>query len=327
MSSIGDCSVDFVSHEHAELVACEPDQEPLRPTEVAGRTLFSLISAGTELAGYQGHIDITHPGYAAVFEVEAVGSGVEDLRVGDRAFCIGPHRSFQRMEQDMAIPVPERLAPQSAVFARMMCVTMTTLVTTSARPPSLVLVTGLGLVGHLAARIFDLCGYDVIACDPSASRRAIAVEAGLRRVVSAVPTEDSQVAGQIALAVECSGHEQAVLDACAMVRKRGEVVLVGVPWTRKTDLSAHELLDIVFHKYAVLRSGWEWELPLHATDFRVGSIYGNLAGAMQWLADDRLAVDGLYTCTSPSDAQQAYQALLHNKAPRLGIMFDWATTG
>jgi threonine dehydrogenase-like Zn-dependent dehydrogenase len=324
MSRRQEHAVTITAREQADLLPVERDPRPLEPREVAGRTLASLVSAGTELAGaYQGTSFPRVPGYAAVFEVEAVGSEVEDLRVGERAFCMGPHRSYQRVAREQALPVPDGLAPEHAVFARMMSVSMSTLTTTAARPPAQVLVTGLGLVGHLAAKIFASCGYEVTACDPSASRRQMAEASGIRRVLPAVPLDEPGFAGEVALAVECSGHEQGALDGCRAVRKRGEVVLIGAPWQRRTELSAHELLHAVFHRYVTLRSGWEWELPLHATDFRTGSIYGNLAAALCWLAEGRVSVDGLYSLVPPQEAQRAYQDLLHQRAERLAVVFDW----
>ncbi len=41
-----------------------------------------------------------------------------------------------------------------------------------------------------------------------------------------------------------------------MIRKRGEVVLVGVPWVRRTDIYAHEILCRVFYDFVDMRSGW-----------------------------------------------------------------------
>ena len=102
-------------------------------------------------------------------------------------------------------------------------------------------------------------------------------------VYPCVPVDDPQVADTIALAVDCSGHEQAVLDACRVVRKRGEVVLVGVPWRRQSDLTAHQVLIEVFHRYVHLRSGWEWEIPHRAAEFRPHSIYGDFRTALRWL--------------------------------------------
>src|SRR5207247_6251404 len=125
---------------------------------------------------------------------------------------------------------------------------------TAARPPAKVVVTGLGLVGHLASQIFAACGYEVTACDPAAARLEIARRAGIR-VLPAAPVEDPAYAGQVELAIECSGHDQAALDGCRIVRKGGEVVLVGAPWQRGTEVPAHELLSMVFKWYVVGRVG------------------------------------------------------------------------
>lgn len=320
--------VQFTSQEVAELVEVGPDPpRPLGPEEVAGKTLKSVISAGTELAMYQGLLQgATFPlsaGYAAAFVVQEVGEEVTGFRIGDLAFCMGPHRSFQRSHQNHLLKVPPGLAPEFAAFARLMGVSMTTLTTTEARPPAKVVVSGLGPVGHMAARIFDLCGYEVFAVDPSAARREIALQAGLERVYSSIPLSDPAVAKHVSLVVECSGHEQAVLDACNVVQKRGEVALVGVPWKRRTELLAHEVLYAVFHNFVVLRSGWEWEIPRHPTEFHHSSVYGNTQAALRWLAEGKMSVEGLFGVASPHEAQRVYQDLLHSRGERLAVVFDW----
>jgi threonine dehydrogenase-like Zn-dependent dehydrogenase len=318
-------AVQFTATEKAELVAVERDARPLGAREVAGRTVATLISAGTELNG--GYLATSGfprgSGYAAVFEVEEVGSEVESIKVGDLAFCMGPHRSFQRVEQERTLLVPQGLSPQSAAFARMMGVSMSTLTTTTARPPQKVMVMGLGLVGHLAAKIFASCGYEVIAVDPVESRRKMAEESGIRRVLPAAPVDDPTVAGQVALVLECSGHESGAINGCRIVRKRGEVVLIGTPWRQRSEQSAFDVLHPVFHRYVTLRSGWEWELPLHETEFRHNSVYGNIRTALRWLAEGRINVDNLYATAPPRDAQSVYQDLLRNRWQRLGAVFDW----
>jgi len=327
MSTASDTEIVFTAPEAAESRSLMRDPAPLGPNEVAGRTRASLISTGTELAGYQG---LWHwsdfplqPGYAAVFEVEAIGAAVTDLQPGDLAFCMGRHRSYQRHPRAEVVPVPPGLTPEIATFARMMNVTLTTLMTTAARPPDKVVVTGLGLVGHLAAQNFARCGYTVYAVDPAPARRAFAVQVGLSRVFATVPLDDPAVAKQVALVLECSGHEQAFLDACNVVRRRGEVVQVASPWRQLTDLPAHAIQRAVFFNYVDIRSGWEWELPRHADDFRPHSIFANLATGLQWLAEGSVHVDGLYTTAHPQDAQEVYQQLLHGRAERLAIVLEW----
>ena len=323
------CEVTFTKPEQAELLSAVPDPRPLEALEVTGRTLATVISAGTELAIYRALPEWAkmpyRPGYAAVFEVEAVGSGVTGLKPGDRAFCLGPHRSFQRVQASEAMRLPTGLAPEQAVFARLMQVTMTTLATTTARPPAKVLVTGLGLVGHLAAQMFASCGYEVTGCDPSESRRAMAQQAGVARVLPAVPLGDPAYQDLVDLVIECSAHEQAAFDGCRIVRKRGEVVLVGTPWEPRTALTAFDVFKTVFHRYAVIRSGWEWELPWNAADFRPGSLAGNLEAALTWLVEGRVRVDGLYTKVAPRQAQQSYQDLMHQRTERLAVVFDWTS--
>jgi len=129
------------------------------------------------------------------------------------------------------------------------------------------------------------------------------------------------------LAVECSGHEAAVIACCKEVRKRGEVALIGVPWRKRTDASAHELLHIVFHRYVVLRSGWEWEVPTHAREFAVGSIMANFAQALRWLESGRIRVDGLATVVHPSQGQAVWQDLLQARYPTPTAIFDWQALG
>jgi threonine dehydrogenase-like Zn-dependent dehydrogenase len=72
-----------------------------------------------------------------------------------------------------------------------------------------------------------------------------------------------------------------------------------------------------------LRSGWEWELARYNTDFRTGSVFNNMAGALRWLAEGRVRAEGLYEEAAPRDAQRVYQDLLHGKCPTLSVVFDW----
>ena len=235
---------------------------------------------------------------------------------------MGRHQSIQQHSANSVVRVPDGLAAEEAVLARLMGVTMTTLMTTRACPGDVVLITGAGPVGYLCAHLFRISGYDVVVVDPDPRRRKAVGESGIKHVSSSVLGDD-QIKGIVSLAIDCSGHEQAVLDGARVVRKGGEVVLVGIPWKRCTDLTAHELLDVVFHNYVVLRSGWEWELPYQSSDFRPHSIYSDYRLALRWLAENRIPSQGSITLHRPEEAQDVYQGLLHGKAKGLFQVFDW----
>ena len=130
-------AVTFTERETAKLLPVEIDTDAIGANEVAGHTLATLISAGTELnSGYLGNNFPRQSGYAAAFKVEKVGENVADISPGDLAFCPGNHASYQRKPASQVIRLPDNLTPEIAVFARMMGVSMTTLTTTSARPPA-----------------------------------------------------------------------------------------------------------------------------------------------------------------------------------------------
>ena len=294
----------------------------LGPDEVRGRTLVSLVSPGTEISANYLSENPSTPGYAAVFLAEEIGSNVEGVKLGEQLFCMGGHRSVQQRPSNSVVRVPEGLKPQEAVLARLMGVTTTTLMTTLARPGDVVVVTGAGPVGYLCAHLFTISGYEVLVVEPNSQRRRIATESGLKKVFTSVP-ENDEINGSVAMVVDCSGHEQAVLDGARVVRKGGEVVLVGVPWSRSTDLTAHELLHVIFHKYCVLRSGWEWALPHHASGFQPHSIYGSFRLALRWLAEKRIPCEELIALHQPQNAQSVYQGLHRGTSEGLFQMFDW----
>jgi threonine dehydrogenase-like Zn-dependent dehydrogenase len=334
-------AVAVTSAGRAELV--EIEDEPGGPGDVAGRTLFSLISPGTELAAYTDQLGTLTallqqtegrpyvPGYAAVFRVEEVGADVRHVEVGQLAYCMGSHRSRQCHPADMVLPLPEGLDPAAAPYARLAGVSMSTLTTTTARPPGPVLVLGLGLVGNLAAQAFQAAGYDVVAADPVESRVALARAVGIEDArtelempvspaFAGAPEQATQASPGFALVVECSGHEDAALQGCRLVRPGGEVVLVATPWQQRSAATAHDLLYEVFFRYVHLRSGWEWEVPVKQEAWRAGSMLGNHALALCWLAEGKLDVRSLGAEVDPRDMQDAYQALLLQEGPLTRVL-------
>ena len=306
-------------------------QGALRPDEVFGRTVCTLVSPGTEIAGAfrpdpaRNTTYPTIPGYAAVFEVTERGAGVTSVDVGDLVFTPGNHRSHQRRTVDLVTKVPDGLDPFDAVFARLMCVPMATLATTAARPGANVGVSGLGPIGHLAAVAFSASGYAVTAWDPRADRRALLPPfiVALAEAPRAGQREQYGTTDGFDLVLECSGHDGAALDCVRAVRSLGEVVLVGTPWVRRTDASAHELLTEVFHRYAVLRSGWEWQVPADDTAFVGISTSRNIRLAMRWLQRGTVTVSQLADRFAPADAQSAYESLADGTTSKLTALFDW----
>ena len=98
------------------------------------------------------------------------------------------------------------------------------------KPPGRVMVTGLGAVGHFAARLFAGAGYTVGAVDPDASRRDTLAHFLGCEPFEHTPLEHPDWQDQVDLLLECSGLEQVVYEACCIAAKQAEIILVGVPW-------------------------------------------------------------------------------------------------
>lgn len=307
---------------------------PLQPGEIRGRTLCTLVSQGTEIGWANGDSFPIRPGYAAVFRVDEVGEGVIGVANGELRFAMGYHRATQTHQACNTLPLPDGLEPGTAVLARLMGVSMTTLMTTRARPGDRVIVTGAGPVGLLAAHLFRMSAYQVTVVDPDATRRLQAKDSGIGDVHAAMPLGDPAYQGKVALIVDCSGHEGAVLDGCKIVQRMGEVVLVGVPWRKLSDHSAHDVTHAVFFNHVTLRSGWEWELPIHGRSFQweellegynnaPHSIFGGFDRSMRWLAEGKIPLNGLIHRATPDDPAAIYAAIMARKIAEPFILLDW----
>ncbi len=82
----------------------------------------------------------------------------------------------------------------------------------------------------------------------------------------------------------------------------------------------------VFHRYVVVRSGWEWEVPVHSEEFRANSILGNIATAMDWITDGRIEVSGLYETALPEKAMEVYRMIDEGASSKLAVVFDWTVS-
>jgi 2-desacetyl-2-hydroxyethyl bacteriochlorophyllide A dehydrogenase len=252
--------VRFVGTRQVEVAETEP--EALPPGSLRVRTLYSGISAGTELTAYRG----TNPyltrswderrrlfvagteapryplegwGYSEVGVVTEVAADVAG-RPGvpaedDVVWGIWGHRS------EAVVPtskldghvVPPTLDPLAATFARVGSVALNAVLAADLNLGETAAVFGQGVIGLLATRLATLSGARVIACDAIGSRLARATEFGAVATVdvttgSAAEVARSATAGRGAdVAVELSGNHHALHEAIRSVVVGGRVVAAG----------------------------------------------------------------------------------------------------
>lgn len=229
------------------------------PDEVLVRTLFSGISAGTELSQYRGTNPFMHRrfdeasrlfvaadapswpypvrnlGYEEVGEVVAVGAGVEGIEAGQRLFGTWNHRTHYLATADYARQrlLPDGADPRIGLFSHIGAVALNGVHDARLRIGDTVAVWGLGVPGQIVAQAAAASGARVIAVDPSPERRAVARALGAQ--VALDPGRDGAAAtvkeltdGRGADAcIEVSGAAPALADAIRAVAYSSRVVAMG----------------------------------------------------------------------------------------------------
>lgn len=233
--------------------------KPLGPGEVRIRTLFSGISAGTELSQYRGtspfmnrQWDVTNRvfrdaeapswtfpvrnlGYEEAGEIVETGAGVTRIKAGDRAFGTWGHRGMHVMAEGDAADrlIPDGADPRIGIFSHIGAVALNGAHDARIRIGDLVVVFGLGVPGQIVLQAARASGATVIGVDPVASRRAMAERLGADRTLdpTAGPVSDiikGETGGRGAdICIEVSGAPPALAEAMRTVAYASRVVAMG----------------------------------------------------------------------------------------------------
>ena len=321
-----------------ELCKCQMD-ESLAPREALVRTEYSVVSAGTEGAGFTGLVKQMpfrehkqyprNTGYGNVGEVLAVGEGATMCKPGDRVLSFSRHADYVKADEGrMALPIPPDLDGREAVFARMAGVSISALRSSSVQPGDTVLVVGMGLVGNFAAQIFQLAGADVMAADLSDFRLDKARECSIDRRVNsgkedleeAVLDWTNGLGAQIV--VEAIGISEVIAEVSLLARPLGEIILLGTPRAYGVFDATPMLLHIHMNSVRMIGS-LEWTWPQHPTH-RARDITANYRLLLEWIAGGKFETRAMLThLAAPADCQSIYEGLTSSKEEYIGAVFDW----
>jgi threonine dehydrogenase-like Zn-dependent dehydrogenase len=252
---------------------------PLGHGEVRVRTLYSGISAGTELTQYRGTNPFmdrrfdearrlfvqgetpswTYPvrtlGYEEVGEVVEVGPGAEDIALGSQVFGTWNHRSHAVIPAEAA---RQRAMPPGAdsrigIFSHIGAVALNGVHDAQIRLGDTVAVFGLGVPGQIVVQAARASGARVIAVDPDPARRATAQQLGADHVLAPAAAEaiKDMTGGRGAdICIEASGAAPALTDAIRAVAYASRVVAMGfyqgeVAGLRLGDEFHHNRIELI----------------------------------------------------------------------------------
>lgn len=181
----------------------EPDR-PLEAGQVRLRTLYSGISAGTELTAYRGSNPYLHKrwdaerrlfvpadqptssypmrgwGYEEVGEVIEVGPDAQGVAVGDRVYGTWGHRTRHVVGEEYARQrrLPPGLDSVLGIFSQIGAIALNGVHDASLRIGETVAVFGLGVPGQIVAQLARRSGGRVLGVDLFEARLAKARELG-----------------------------------------------------------------------------------------------------------------------------------------------------
>ncbi|MGW0198473.1 zinc-dependent alcohol dehydrogenase [Nonomuraea sp. NPDC003201] len=227
----------------------------LAPGSVRVRTIYSGVSAGTELTAYRGtnpylnrHWDterrlfvdgqthaypLTGWGYQEVGEVVEAAADVADPPVGSIVWGIWGHRAEAVVPAEKLVGhvMPPGADPLTGVFARVGAIALNAVHASDVHLGDQIAIFGQGVIGLLATRLAVLSGARVVAADAIPDRLELARRFGAAEVFdvrsgSVAEFMRKRVEGADTV-IELSGTHQGLHEAIRTVRKGGRVVAAG----------------------------------------------------------------------------------------------------
>ncbi|MFN8469971.1 MAG: zinc-binding dehydrogenase [Caldilineaceae bacterium] len=243
-----------------ELGFAQEADRALAANEVRIATLYSGISAGTELTAFRGsnpylskqwdttqrlfvpgaETTLRYPvvgwGYEECGKVVELGSGVTNVAIGDVIYGTWGHRTHTIVEADYAAAriLPAGLDPILGVFSQIGAIALNGAHDAAIRIGETVAVFGLGTPGQIMAQLAKRSGATVIGVDLFPMRRQLALDLGAVDV--ALDPRQGEVAEQIRamtglrgadVCIEVSGSYLALHEAIRTAAYSAKVVTLG----------------------------------------------------------------------------------------------------
>ena len=180
------------------------EDRPLEAKEIRVRTLYSGISAGTEMTAYRGSnpylskqwdpknrlflpsespsqpYPLSGWGYEEVGEVIEIDPQVTTLKVGDIVYGTWGHRTHHILQEEYASQriKPDGLDPILAIYSHLGPIALNGILDANIHVGETVAIFGLGVLGQMIAQLARLSGAHVLGVDMIEKRLALAKELG-----------------------------------------------------------------------------------------------------------------------------------------------------
>jgi predicted dehydrogenase/threonine dehydrogenase-like Zn-dependent dehydrogenase len=245
-------------------------------------------------------------GYCNAGDVIAVGEGVTEFKIGDRVISNGNHAEVVCVPKNLVAQIPETVSYEEASFTVIGAIALQGIRLINPTFGETVVVTGLGLIGLIAAQLLQANGCDVIGLDFDDNKVALATSWGIKAFnagtidpVNTIQSLTNGVGADAVLITASTKSNDVIAQAAKMSRKRGRIVLVGVIGLdiQRTDFFEKELTFQVSCSYGPGRYDETYEQK--GQDYPIGYVRWtekrNFEAILKAIANKRLVVAPLIT--------------------------------
>ncbi len=289
----------------------------------------------------QNQLDRDAPmGYSVAGAVVAAGSRAQNFQAGQRVACGGAgyanHAEINYVPKLLTVPIPNGVSDEAAAYAVVGAIALQGIRNADVRVGENVVVLGLGLIGQMSVQLLKASGCRVIGLDPDPKRVELAASAGadLALVLEGEKTEIQVQAftrdrgADAILITAATASNEPIEQAARLARDRARVVMVGVTKMNipRKPYFMKELTFIISRSYGPGRYDTQYEE--HGQDYPISYVRWTENRNMEAFLD--LVADGSIRpemCTthrfSIEEAEKAYQLILENQEPHLGVVLTY----
>ena len=291
---------------------------PPRDEETVVRTLYSLMSTGTENIAFNRNFDPgTHweawvrypfrPGYLSVGTTED----------GTHVFHRRPHASHHCVPLAHCTPVPDSVNPRDATWCGLAKIAFSGRTVADYRIGEDVVIVGAGPIGQMSVRWAHASGLaTVTVVDLTPFRLELARRGGATETIQRPVAECGL--SDVPLVIDTTGNADVLPECLRICGRFGRVVLLGDTGRPGTQ---HLTSDVIVKGLTIVgthdmhdRGGWPEPC--------VNALFFNL------VTTGRFSLDGLIThVLDPRDASKAYELANTARDETMGICFDWTQAG
>jgi len=246
-------------------------------------------------------------GYCNAGEVVAIGAGVTDLAVGDRVISNGNHAEVVCVPRNLVARIPEGVSYEAAAFTVIGAIGLQGIRLISPTFGETIVVTGLGLIGLMAAQLLKANGCRVIGLDFDGSKVELAKSFGIEAIrldenadpVAIVLSMTDDIGADGVLITASTKSNEVISQAAKMSRNRGRIVLVGVIGLdiQRADFYEKELSFQVSCSYGPGR--YEDDYEQKGMDYPIGFVrwteQRNFEAVLQAISNKSIDVNSLIT--------------------------------